>query len=229
MVGQDLATQWIQSYPCKTKTSQENKKSRMQFLERKRKRKAIYTDNSLEFGKACEELSSTPHRLETNVIAERAVRRVKEGTPAVLLQSCLGNQWWADSMECHGYLRNIQDLLSDGKTPNGKPFNGPVNPCGAMVGYHHISAKDLSRLRQLPKVLPGIFQGYALHAGGILKGDILVADTEEMEQMDASELHARRLNAKEVSTPMKGDKFVRSTSENIHLHPGQPRQRIRTR
>ena len=26
--------------------------------------------------------------------------------------------------------------------------------------------------------------------------------------MDASELHARRLNAKEVLTPMKGDKFV---------------------
>ena len=34
---------------------------------------------------------------------------------------------------------------------------------------------------------------------------IMVADTEELEQMDASELHARRLNAKEVLTPMKGD------------------------
>ena len=29
----------------------------------------------------------TPHRSETNGIAERAVRRVKEGTSAVLLQS----------------------------------------------------------------------------------------------------------------------------------------------
>ena len=33
----------------------------------------------------------------------------------------------------------------------------------------------------------------------------MVADIEELEQMDASELHARRLNAKEVLTPMKGD------------------------
>ena len=33
----------------------------------------------------------------------------------------------------------------------------------------------------------------------------MVADTEELEQMDASELHATRLNAKEVLTPMKGD------------------------
>ena len=35
---------------------------------------------------------------ETNGIAERAVRRVKEGTSAVLLQSGLNESWWADSM-----------------------------------------------------------------------------------------------------------------------------------
>ena len=29
----------------------------------------------------------------------------------------------------------------------------------------------------------------------------MVADIEELEEMDASELHARRLNAKEVLTP----------------------------
>ena len=32
----------------------------------------------------------------------------------------------------------------------------------------------------------------------------MVADIEELEKMDASELHARRLDAKEVLTPMKG-------------------------
>ena len=76
----------------------------------------------LEFGKACEDLSwnhctSTPHRSETQGIAERAVRRVKEGTSAVLSQSGLDENWWADSVECSSYLRNVQDLLSDGKTP----------------------------------------------------------------------------------------------------------------
>ena len=77
------------------------------------------------------------------------------------------------------------------------PFNGPVIPCGAMVEYHPFSSKDQSRLHQFgAKVLPGMFFGYALHAGGIWKGDIMVADIEELEEMDASELHARRLNAK---------------------------------
>ena len=49
----------------------------------------------------------SPHRSETNGIAERAVRRVKEGTSAVWLQSGLNESWWADSMECYAYLRNV--------------------------------------------------------------------------------------------------------------------------
>ena len=66
VVVQDLATQWIEAYPCKTETSQETKRSLQKFLEPDRKPKVTYTDNSLEFGKACEDLSwnhctSTPH------------------------------------------------------------------------------------------------------------------------------------------------------------------------
>ena len=176
------------------------------------------------------------------------MRRVKERTSAVLLQTGLGNEWWADSMEYFCYLRHVQDLLSDEKTPCerrfGIPLNGPVIPFGAMVEYHSISAKDQSRLHQFgAKVLPGIFLGHALHAGGIWKGDIQVADFEELEQMDASEIHARRLDAKAVffDAP-ENDKFVfpvangtvqnlwrRSTSEAIHLNLGSSRTRRGTR
>ena len=74
VVVQDLATQWLQSYPCKTKPSQETQKNLMKFLE-----------------------------------------------------------------------------------PTRKP-KGPVIPCGALVEYHPISAKDISRLHPFgPKVLPDIF------------------------------------------------------------------------
>ena len=73
------------------KTSQETQRSLQKFLEPDRKLKVIYTDNPLEFGKACEDLSwnhctSTPHRSETNGIAERAVRRVN-------LQCCCSQVW----------------------------------------------------------------------------------------------------------------------------------------
>ena len=129
------AIQWLQSHPCKTKTSQETQKSLQKFLEPTTKPKVIYTDNSLEFGKCCEDLywnhcTSTPHRSETKGIAERAVRRIKEGTSAVLLQSGLNENWWADFMECYCYLRNVTDLLFDGKTPHERrfeePFKGPI-------------------------------------------------------------------------------------------------------
>ena len=140
------------------------------------------TDNSLAFGRACEVLSwnhrtSTPHRSETNGIAERAVRPVKEGTSAVLLQSGQDERWWADSMECYCYLRNVQGFLADGKTPHGRrfgePFKGPIKPFGGMVEYHPTSPKDQSRVHQFgKKVLPAIFLGFELIAGRMWKGDV---------------------------------------------------------
>ena len=91
----------------------------MKFLEPTRKPEVTFTDNSLEFGKYCEDLSWN------------------HCTSSVLLQSGLDEKWSADSMECYCYLRNIEDLLSDGKTPSerrfGKPLNGPVVRFGAMI------------------------------------------------------------------------------------------------
>ena len=86
----------------------------------------------------------------------------------------------------------------------GEPFNGPIIPFGSLVECHPISAKDQSRIHQLgKKILPGLFLGYALYTGGIWKGDILVADIEELETMDASEIYSKRLNAKEVFSQRK--------------------------
>ena len=137
MVVQDLATQWLRSHPCETKTSEETQKNLMKFLEPTRKPIVIYTDNSLEFGKSCEEFFWN-HCTCTG----------------------LDKEWWADSMECYCCLRNIEDLWSDGKTPCerrfGMPFNGPVIPFGATVENHPISEKDISATQirntwELPK------------------------------------------------------------------------------
>ena len=239
IVVQELATQWIQSYPCKTKTSQETQRSLQKFLDPDRKPNVIYTDNSFELGKSCEDLSwnhctSTPHRSETNGIAERTVRRVKEGTSAVLLQSGLNESWWADSMKCYTYLRNVTDQLSDGKTPYERrfrqPFQGPIIPFGSLVEYHPLTAKDQSRIHQFgKKVLPGLFFGYALYAGRIWKRDILVADFEESETMDASEIHSKKAQLERGYISQRKRRIFsnrrwtnqtpwrRSRPENIHL------------
>ena len=47
-----------------------------------------------------------------------------------------------------------------------------------------------------------------MYAGGIWKGDISVADIEELEKMDALEIYAKRLDAKEVVFPKENGKFI---------------------
>ena len=135
-------------------------------------------------------------------------------------------------MECFTYLGNIQDLLSDGKTPYdrrfGKPFKGPINPFGSLVEYYPITAKDQSRIHQFgKKVLPGLFLGYALYSQGIWKGDVLVADIEELETMDASEIYSKRHNAKEVILPKEnGNPTFPVADGRINLAGGE--QDLRT-
>ena len=48
VVVQDLATQWIQIYPCKTMTSQETEKSLSKFLEPSHRPKVIWTQVTIE-------------------------------------------------------------------------------------------------------------------------------------------------------------------------------------
>ena len=178
----------------------------------------MYTDNSWEFGKAFEDLSrnhctSTPHRSETQGIAERAVRRIKEGTSGVFVAIRSG---WKLVGRFHGMLllsakrsRSLVWWQDPYERRFGKPFNGPIIPFGSLLEYYPISAIDQSRVHQFgKKVCLGLFLGCALYAGGrIWKGDTLVADIEELETMDASEIYSKRLNAKEVIFPKDERKF----------------------
>ena len=193
VVVQDLATQWIQAYPCKNKTSQKKPREACKNSWNPRGNLKSFTLtipwNLAKLVKISPGIIARLHHTDRRlmVLRKRAVRRVKEGTSAVLLQSGLNESWWADSMECYTYLRNVTDLLSDGKTPYERRFGQ-------------------SRIHQFgKKVLPGLFLGHALYAGGIWKGDVLIADLEEFETMDASEIYSKRLNAKEVIFPQQGE------------------------
>ena len=100
----------------------------------------------------------------------------------------------------------------------GQPFKGPIILFGSLVEYHLFTAKDQSRIRQFgKKVLPGLFLGYALYVEGIWKGDVLIADIEELETMDASGIYSKRLNAKEVIFPRQGNLIFRAEDGRIKL------------
>ena len=55
----------------------------------------------------------------------------------------------------------------------------------------------------------------------------MVADVEELEEMDASELHARRLHAKEVPTPHRSGNFIFPVADGTVKIFGRE-QRLRT-
>ena len=218
IVVQDLATQWIQSYPCKTETSQETQRSSQKFLEPTRKPTVINTDTPLEFGKSCEDLSwnhctSTPHRSETDGIAERAVRRYEEGTSAVLLQSGLNEHWWADSMNAIPICETLQTSCLMAKHHTRDALGNHIKDRSfRLVQWFNITLFLRKTSRESINVERQSYLDCSSDTlctrEGIWKGDILVADLEELETMDASEIYSKRLNAKEVIFPKENGKFI---------------------
>ena len=91
----------------------------------------------------------------------------------------------------------------------GMPYKGPAS--FRLVQWSNITlflqktCRDINLVQKSCQVYSSVV--YCVREE-IWKGDIMVADIEELEEMDASELHARRLNAKEVLTPMKGENFI---------------------
>ena len=146
---QDLFSSWTQGYPTLNKNAGDTKKSLQQFTPSSDRPGRFDTDTSQEFTRVCEDFSwnhhdtALPYRSVTNRTAERACRRVKEGTASVLMQSGLSDGWWVGAVKCDCYLR-------DRETPYQTRFcaalNGPVVPSGADSSHTSISQKDEQRL-----------------------------------------------------------------------------------
>ena len=151
VVVQDLATPWIHSFfHAKPHQLRRRREASGTFLHPEENARSMFSDNSMEIFKHCEELNwkherPTPRRSETNGIADRPVRRVKEGTSSVLVQSGLQESWWA---ETHGLLllssRCARPISADGQAPYERrfdsPFEGPIIPFGAEVKLYPISS-----------------------------------------------------------------------------------------
>ena len=221
VVVQDLVTQWIQSYPCKTKLLRKHNGACRSSWSQIGSLKSFMLTIPWNLAKACEDLSwnhctSTPHRSETNGIAERAVRGVKEGTSAVLLQS--GSGWkmvgripWnvipiceTSQIYCLRWRLHTKDVLE----------NLPKNQSFRLVHWLSLSLRKTSpRIHQFgKKVLPGLFLGYALYArGGIWEGDVLVADLQIDESNSLEEIRNWE------HPPWYGDYPIRGESQRDFL------------
>ena len=95
VVVQDLADQWIQSHPCKTKNIQETEKSSRKFLEFCQKCRKSFTRTVLwNFGKSCEEkygIIELRHLLDPTrmVLLKEQYAELRKGR----LQYCCNQAW----------------------------------------------------------------------------------------------------------------------------------------
>ena len=107
-----------------------------------RQNRDCWIDNAPELVSACRVLGyrhhlSTENRHQSNGVAERKIRRILEGTRAVLHDSGLSRRYWHLVMRCHCALHNFVDVWKLDKTLYELRFNGTCNgqliPVGSKV------------------------------------------------------------------------------------------------
>ena len=121
LVMQDFYTQWIMAYPNEHKDVNDTFVA-MQDFALHDEVLHLYSDNASEISKAAIALkwrhsTCTPNRPQSNGAAEQAVRRVLDGTRTILYRSGFPHSWWAEASKCYCCLRNITDVVKEGKTP----------------------------------------------------------------------------------------------------------------
>ena len=144
-------------------------------------------------------------------------------------------------MKCCCYLRHVQDLLTGGETSHEKRFGEPVK--GRVIRFVWCNDNTILSQRKISQDSINLKERVAWNiplmcivCGGFRKGDNLVEDMEELEILDVSQIHARKLNAIEFFMSKNGEDFKfpitdgtvklsgRPVCPNIHFNAGKKRK-----
>ena len=189
----------------------------------------IYIHNSLESFRVCENLNwnydtATPYRSAKKGIAQRAVRRVKEGTAIVLIQSGLTDTWWSDATKCHSSLRNIQYYLADGRTPNEKRFNG-ITSKRVSLQTSTSKASSLKKYKspQIRKMLLPCADGSIKQEGHVAPRPLRLQELRKEEDeaggdSDTDNALPRRHPTVERETTEENDVCCRISGDYVYRH-----------
>lgn len=131
----------------------------------------------------------TPHAHQTNRVAERTVRLVKDGGRCALEQSGLRPNWrtWACLHFCAMHNeRNGAFAKRHGEDPTWLRI-----PFGAMVDFMPTPNQRPPAFD--PRCKPWLCLGYHIHAGGKWSGDYFVADWEALRKNPDSEPRSVRV------------------------------------
>ena len=159
LVCLDRGTRWMDSFPDETNDYDCSYRA-LQSFNGTLKPKLIFTDVSGELKKSCKSLgysqdTCTPHKPQSNGVAERAVRRTKEGTACQMVQSGFMAAWWHLAMRHFCFLYNVCELcVARGHsmfiTPHEARFGQPfkqidIIPFGAECTYRPSNPDDIAK------------------------------------------------------------------------------------
>ena len=156
-----------------------------------RKVKSFYSDNFLSLFRAASSMSwchptSTPGVPQSNGLAERMVRRVKEGGRSNLVQSGLPYSWWPYAVRHHFAARNMQVVEGD-RPYNRRHQQGHLSdrtfeiPFGALIRFAPTPRGGDVKSAFAEKNGLGLFLGYRFHPGGLFSGKFEVAVWDELK------------------------------------------------
>ncbi len=215
LVVLDRATRFMGGYPAVTNSTQTTVSGFQSFYSIV-VRKLIFSDNSGELRKACDVLNysqdtSTPHRPQSNGVAERAVRRCKEGTSCQIQQSGFMAAWWDWAMPAFSALYSITEkvVVKGGTqmTPYQAKFGEDVFflkdaiiQFGAELEYKPTDPDYIEKQHVFgDKLRSGIKLCYHLHQGGKWSGDLYVADWEQiLTAQHPSHIYPTRIRRKDI-------------------------------
>ncbi len=200
----DRATNWLEIFPSAKKSSEETQMAFRWFQGYHDVIQNLYSDNAPELVHAAATMgishdTSTPYNSPTNGIAERAIRKVLDGTRTLLEQSGLGPRWWP--MASRHFTAGLNTTQVDGRSPFQTRFKrlfpGLKVPFGALVDVRppKIFLDQLPKLG--PRSVPAVFLGYHFTAGGRWRGEYLAAPLCDFE-LSSTRKFVRIFRIKEV-------------------------------
>ena len=188
LVVLDRATRWLACYPLLSKGATDAAVALADFMG-KEKMQSFYSDNSPELAKIARDEgwrhpTSTPGRPDTNGVAERAVRKVCEGTRTALVHAGLHPKWWCYAARHFCFSNNITTV--NGESPwrqrHKEVFKGPLLPFGCLVDFKPSPVKGKVGPKFASKAEAGIFLGYHTLPGGRFHGDYWVASLSSFRE-----------------------------------------------
>ena len=120
LVLYDRGTDWLDCYPSATRSIEHTVEAFKQWAGSKEKIQAFYCDNAHELigaarkcGWRCATATTGIH--QTNGLAERMVRKSKEGGRCNIVQSGLSGKWWPEGIRTYCFAHSVE--LLDGDSP----------------------------------------------------------------------------------------------------------------